>query len=566
MKNYTSMSLSNNTVNNDILKKYKIEILEAVSNALKGSYGPYGSHTLLYDKNSGHMYTKDGKTILDNLNVNGELANLILNELRSISNHIASTVGDATTSVILLSNILLNKILNDEEISKNSPYTIVRTLETVAKDLSEKILENKKEFDYNRAYEIALIASNGDKEIAERISNLYKKHGNSLVLEPKHSPNNEEEDRIFDGATLDYCLRHSEFVNTADGKCILKSPQIYYFKDPIDTKDMIEAVFTIVNNNILIPIQNRKEVTPTLIIAPKYSRDFDIRFASTLKTFEGILYSGRPPFAIIEANKDYDMLEDVMKLSGGMFIYKTLTSDNADQMKYNDFKFLSDYKGYADDVIIDSSKIIFKGLYSVDKDGNKKDKIEEIVQNINNEIIIESRKNSPNYTYIDSRKKRIRRLKSTICYLHIASIGSSGRNSKFTIYEDVCTSVMNAAENGVGRAALYELLNATNSTVNDITKDKLYLKIVKLIYDSSKELIKTLLESAKIEENKVKTILEELIDKGNPYNIVENDYDAKLLTSIMSDVEILNSLSDILGKLIITNQILLINEPGDIYN
>lgn len=550
-----------NCVKEDALRYYMADIVGKISEILSKSYGPFGSHTLLKNGDlETKIYSKDGKTILDNIRMTGEISDFILNEFKSITNHIASNVGDATTTVVLLSHLILQRIfcvklspesgneldLDNSILRKYPSSYIINAINKVTNDLKDIIIENKQDFDSDKAYHIAYTASNGNVEISKLIKDIYDDYGNDIYLEPKYSLNGKEEVRVFDGTTLDYPMRSPIFINNNEGNCIIDNPKLYFFKDAIDTKEMIECVATIVNENIIKKDINNK--VPTVIIAPRFSRDFDIEFTKLFKTIENLHNLARPPLCFIEADHDLTGLDDIRNLSGATFIAKYLTSDN--KVDYNNMETLNQNCGTCEKIIIDGSKTMFKGIAS-------KERFKEVIEQLKLQITNEERKMNPNHSHISSYMKRINKLTSQVIEIYINSISTSDKCNKFLVYEDVCTSVMNAAKNGVGRAASYELYNAVSSlnieNYNNLEKD-----IYNCISSSTISLISYLIStSKKYDDTSISKIFVDIDEKKLPYNIITSEYDHNLLTTIMSDIEILNSISVILSNLITTNQMLI---------
>lgn len=562
-KNFRTEILTN-CVKEDALRYYVTDIVGKISEILSKSYGPFGSHTLLKNGDlSTKIYTKDGKTILDNIKMTGEISEFVLNEFKSITNYIASNVGDATTTVVLLSNLILQEIfclkaeptggrldLENSILNKYPSSYIIDAINKVSGYLKDIIIKEKQEFNSEKAYYIAYTASNGNKEISQLIKDIYDEYGSDIYLEPKYSLNGKEEVRVFDGTTLDYPMLSPIFINNNEGNCTIDNPKIYFFKDAIDTKEMIECVATIINENIIRPIELKSKI-PTVIIAPRFSRDFDIEFAKFFKNIENLHTLAKPPLCFIEADHDLTGLDDIRNLSGATFIAKYLTSDN--KIDYNNIKMLNEKCGTCEKIIIDGSKTMFKGIAS-------KERFKEVIDQLKLQIVNEEKKMNPNHSHISNYKKRISKLTSQVVEIYIESISTSDKCNKFLVYEDVCTSVMNAAKNGVGRAALFELYNACNKLNLENYNEEynsLYHSILLFIKNSVTSLVGYLLRTSKEDDRKINEVLYAIPFKEMPYNIITNEYDANLLTTIMSDIEILSSISIILSNLITTNQMLI---------
>jgi hypothetical protein len=90
------------------LEAQKSNILAArsISNILRTSLGPKGMDKMLVDSDGGVTITNDGATILDKMQVEHQVARLMVELSQSQDNEI----GDGTTGVVVLAGALLEQV------------------------------------------------------------------------------------------------------------------------------------------------------------------------------------------------------------------------------------------------------------------------------------------------------------------------------------------------------------------------------------------------------------------------------------------------------------------------
>ena len=111
MSNKASRKYLSNVVGKDTMRAVQTSVLQDLSDILINSFGPKGSNTCIKEMNALNMYTKDGFTILKHLNFSGIIEQSIKDDIESITKNVATTVGDGTTSAVLLANYIFDGLL-----------------------------------------------------------------------------------------------------------------------------------------------------------------------------------------------------------------------------------------------------------------------------------------------------------------------------------------------------------------------------------------------------------------------------------------------------------------------
>lgn len=156
------------------------EVLEEISRIIENTFGPHGSTTIIEDRNLRHSATKDGYTVLKALFSEDDLERVILEFIKRVSMRLARTVGDGTSSAIVLSAAFGKGL---KKFKKDHPDIYAGDLQQILNKISEKIQEEIKAVarpiteDSDDLKNVCLISSNNDEEIAELVSSTYRRTG-----------------------------------------------------------------------------------------------------------------------------------------------------------------------------------------------------------------------------------------------------------------------------------------------------------------------------------------------------------------------------------------------------
>lgn len=113
-----------NVVGPKVLRKVQMDTLETLYTTLKRSFGPNASNSQIYKGNMFPVFTKDGLKIVRETRITGEIESSIQQNIDTLCQNQAKVVGDATTSIVLLS---YSYSKNSTSITQLMKYTIVRT-------------------------------------------------------------------------------------------------------------------------------------------------------------------------------------------------------------------------------------------------------------------------------------------------------------------------------------------------------------------------------------------------------------------------------------------------------
>lgn len=597
-----------NIVGKDDLRRVQRKILSDVASYLKTSFGPFGSNTIIKkDKDAATEYTKDGHDILSRIKYNGPIEMTIVDDLVDITKYVVKTVGDGTTSAVEMSNYIFSRIADLEATGEYSASDIIYAFKNVVAKISNIIKSHGKECTLDDIYDIAYTSTNGNARLAENIYSLYKDYGFDIYIDLQVALTSEEDIiKIYDGMTLNSGYTDSVFANSPNATCELNHPKIYIFEDPVDNAEMINLFDQIILKNIITPYNNASNgdtsivPVPTVIIAPKISRDMSAYMDSLTNFIMQFPITQKPPIAIITAYTEQEAMSDIATLCGAPRIKKYIN----DEIHEKDIKngtaptleTVCEFAGSCDMISItkDTTKIIRPA-----KMYNENNEYTETFTNLlswcENELEREKSENKNSKAAYDL-KRRINSLKSNLIEYFVGGISIADRDSDRALLEDAIKNCRSAIANGVGSGGNVEGFRVIKDymTITPIERKIVdiitgaYQDIIDLLYRDtiSKQIDKTTSlgksfasitgvsysEMLPKEDKEVADMAPEAFVKSNfyakiiekgAYNLRTNKFDGKVKSSIMSDIVILEAISKIIVLMATSEQFIL---PSPVYN
>lgn len=605
--------LVNNVVPESILRIAQLRALKLFSDVIKCTYGPLGGNTA-YSKEDGNTkavvsnYSKDGFTILKNIEVDQPIESLLREEIRDICTQVIKVVGDGTSSAVMLSYLIFKGMLDLHAKGVSKRY-IIKAFKEVVKEVSEKVESYKREATLQDIYNIALTSLNGNEEMAQIITNIYKDYGMHVFIDVQGSNGVDTVVKGYDGMIYDSGYLDPCFVNTEGSyTCTLKNAKVYVFESPVDTPTMIDTFRLIVYNEVERPIANLRKLvnehkwdklsnekkqelmpSPTIIFAPYFSRDANSYLDQIINTYTATPIGQRGNFCIVQmGNGDPNKLIDIMKMTGAKFIKKYINPEQfeADQ-KLNLAPTVINIKtfaGSAEQVIVDkiSTKII-NPQNMRDADGKLTDFFTNYIGELKDQVV-KLEETRAQIVEIGKLKRRINILLGNMVDLFIGGIGTSDKKSLTDAVEDAVLNCRSAAEEGVGNGASFDGYRAaikvyTNyraqiskeekiESIEDLSTvvyEHVKILVARLVAISYVQIITSLYEPYFEDRFMAWQFAKDLIKHDVPFNIITEDYEGTVLTSIKTEPAILDSISRIITVLFDTNQYLVPSPKYNIY-
>lgn len=574
---------ANNVVSGEKLRKIQSETLASTKDFLSNTFGPMGSNTKIIKGNNresiSSAYSKDGLKVLQNIVQSAPIEASIIEELIDITRHVEHEVGDGTTSTVILSSLIFDKLMLIQEKYKIPPYQLVKAFENVVNCIKDNILNNKKDCDLDDIYDICMISTNSNKDVSDMIKSVYEKFGMDVEMSVGISNNGNTYIKEYDGLTLNEGFADPVYVTDKEKQVSeIHNARVYHFVDPIDTMEMISYFEAILKHNIYEPLEEDEAPIPTVITCPRLSRDM----SASLRLLSNQLYqidqsgltSSKPPILIIAdvIGSDEIIMDDTANLCGCKSIRKYIDPNmlKKDQEAGNapTVDNVHEFYGECEVVVADAKKTKFinpKHMHIYEEDGTvKDDPIYTGMINFLEEEIKHAQETDGTISEIATYKKRLSALKSNMVEFLVGGITVAERDSYKDLVEDAIKNCKSASKYGVGYAANWEGLYAAKNTVlsEDINND-IHSAVLDAIIISYFEIQEILYSTVCTDMDLIDDYILKSLDKNSgPYNISDGvledkDLEGNVKCSIMLDINILDTLSKIISLMVTCNQCLL---------
>lgn len=574
--------LFSNIVDKKNLQDVQLKTLSVISKTLANTAGPYGSNTIILGdpgKGKPDTYTKDGHKTLSHIDFFDPLEKSIQTQLIEVTEHIVKTVGDGTTSTVMMCASVYS-FLYDYMTKNNKPiFKIVQTIDDVITDIQKRIKEHGRDIDLFDIYDICMISTNGNKEISTELAAIYRTYGKNVYINVTTSNTSENIIKAYDGLTLERGYASPAYINSEEGNVTIRNPRLYTFTDPIDTPEMISYMEKIIYENIIVPYSNGKvdDYKPTVIMAPTISRDA----TSVLVELEKLLYASpnfsKPPILIITGlNKEIDQYNDIVTLCGDKSIKKYINPDIQEKDiadgKAPSIDNVIEWYGTCDEIICDNMKTKFinpKDMFSdeVDEDGNRVyGKIYEGLLNFVEQELEYSIKNGESIGVIGNLKRRLNCLKSNLVDYMIGGISIIDRDSVKDLVEDAVLNCRSAVRNGVGYGSNFEGLRACYELISEMEESDKSLRydMLIMIYKAYYEVIENLYRLNY--DGDPADLIESNLKEDKPINLRTLSWDKEqVLCSIDSDIAMLDAIKKVIVPMVTANQALLLTPQHNKY-
>lgn len=561
-------NLFTNVVPKESLRRAQLETMEALKEYLSKSFGPYGSNTIINKENGLPRYTKDGHTILKSIQVSGEIEKAVIADIEEETRTQAIKIGDSTTSITILSAIIFKALSEYENKNINkTPAQIVKTFKKVTEEICEEIRKNGRAATIEDMYNIALISTNGDEKLATMLKGIYEEFGLDVYIDVKASMNGTTYLKEINGMTMDCGFLDPTLINDpGKNACVISNPKIYAFKDPIDTMEMGAFLDAILYKNIIKPIKDQdvESMVPTVIMAPRISRDYSAFMDQLMQSMASAPTANRGWLNIITDIQGCDMeqFEDICDLCGCKYIKKYLDPEIQKEDIEKGYAptpaTIDNFSGTADKVISDANKTTFiNPLNMYKEDGSNSPLLDQRLDYLERQIKkleVEGNNTIDIYTL----KKRLNSLKGKMVEIYIGGVTVADRDAERDLLEDAVLNCRSAALNGVGYAANFEGLRASDTLLTryKANEENDKFDIACIVSDAYTEISEMLYDTA-CEIDNPKHIVAHSYTEGCPYNLVAKEYDGKVLTSIDTDICTLTTISKIITIMATANQFIL---------
>lgn len=573
------------------------EVFSTISDNLSKSLGPLGSTTTIIDG----VYTsatKDGFTILKNLRFRNKYKTMIYNLIKAPCVKMNNTVGDGTTTAIVLTNHMFNKYMEHRNQLSNLyrlPRTFTKIWDTAMGEVIELIKSygNMINLEGNDILDVAYIASNGNDEISNNIASVYRQ-SKSPVIKLKNSPTNKSYIEAIKGFEFPANLIDEAYCKNEDLSAEENNVKILLFNYKIDTDTFNNLIKVI--NEIYRPSGEK-----ILVLAPAYD---ELMMKTVLKNYINTEFrTNNSTLNLILAQYLYGSLapsqmEDLSVILGCELItldlYKSIMEKLSSVSDGEQYEVITNDEFNIIGEVKKASLSIHNGSVFTVNDLTENQKYQQQLKGAEAalEAVMNKIDNDKKAYAIDIAKAnaRIAQLKMENYIYYIGADSTLQANILYDTVDDVIKAVASANKYGVVPGCQLSIIRACNELITAATEvetndDVLRLEILQIIKSSVISLYASILhgpynngiyklipnvqnmtDSQQI-INLVNNKCLEIIGKSIEHNVVFDmeflTFSNKVITSVETDINVLTSSSELVKLLISGNQCVFIDYSLD---
>lgn len=285
-----------NVISKEEFESHCEVVLDALSDTLAKSFGPYGAPSIIYRHPFSHV-TKDGFTIAMSLSTNVAKTftnQAIANMATDICGRMNNAVGDGTTTAIVATNSIYRSYLEKRQWFEDNgimPRNILSTFEREKQKIHEELQkhavpihieggDSTQDEEMIRAiHDVVNISSNGDDSITNTLTTLYKEFGYPSITCEK-SVEGEEHVDIVNGYRAPIFITDDMYINSDDKTMQLDEANVLVFTCKV-TENIYESLIQpamlisqYMHQHLLLVCPSIDEVLLDRVIAPRLQAEY----------------------------------------------------------------------------------------------------------------------------------------------------------------------------------------------------------------------------------------------------------------------------------------------------
>lgn len=489
-------------INYEELKEKMNIAIKMLCGTVKSTLGPKGNNVIINNSTFYPFITNDGVTIAENIESDDVIINTILTLLKEASIKTDETVGDGTTTTL----VLLESIFEEGEKLINQGINPIILKKELDDSLKKIINELKKESIKPTKKDLLNIAttSSNSKYIGKIITDTFFKIKNINSINIKEYDIKETKVKYTKGYSFESNLAH-----------------YYYFKDKNEIK--LDNSYIILNDNYLDNLENISDIINEII-------------------------NNKKDLVIISKDYSEDVINEVISLyidnMANIYLFKTPEYGINDLIFLNDISIISNAKNIDNFKLGKIKNITFnkeKAIINFDKN----DKIDELIKNI---------KKDKEPLDKEFNNKRLSMLTNSLAEIQVGGNSLLERRELVMRYVDSLHTI-NSAKNGILLGSGIPFLKVSNNMRIDSNGDKILKNALVKPFEQ-------ILFNSGLDKN---TILDKIKNNNFNilFNIKTNNYETIEDKIIIDSLDVLiNSLTNAvsIASMLLTTNSLVINE------
>ena len=199
--------------------------VDILANTVKVTLGPRGRN-VLFDKFGGPRVTKDGVTVVKEIELADKFENMGAQMLREVASKTSDEVGDGTTSATLLAHAIVHEGAKAVAAGMN-PMDLRRGIDAAVNVVVDELHKRARKVSSNREIaQVGTISANGNTEVGAMIAEAMERVGNDGVITVEEGRGLHSEVDLVEGMLLDRGYVSPYFVTNTE-KMICELEDVY---------------------------------------------------------------------------------------------------------------------------------------------------------------------------------------------------------------------------------------------------------------------------------------------------------------------------------------------------
>ncbi|MDP6772815.1 MAG: chaperonin GroEL [Rhodospirillales bacterium] len=188
---------------------------DTLADTVKVTLGPRGRN-VLFDKFGGPRVTKDGVTVVKEIEFEDKFENMGAQMLREVASKASDEVGDGTTTATLLAHAILREGAKAVAAGMN-PMDLRRGIDAAVSAVVEELHKRSRKVSTNEEIaQVSTISANGSAEVGAMIAEAMERVGNDGVITVEEGRSLHTEVDVVEGMQFDRGYVSPYFVTDAE--------------------------------------------------------------------------------------------------------------------------------------------------------------------------------------------------------------------------------------------------------------------------------------------------------------------------------------------------------------
>jgi chaperonin GroEL len=506
--------------------------VQKLSKAVVATLGPKGRNVVIDKKFGSPTVTKDGVTVAKEIELEDPYENMGAQMVREVASKTSDTAGDGTTTATVLAEAIYREGLKFVTSGAN-PIGIQRGInKAVEAAVSQLDKISKKVKDKEEIKQVAAVSANWDYDIADKIADAMDKVGKDGTITVEEAKSIETTLDVVEGMQFDKGYLSPYFVtNTDTMEAKLEDVYILIYEKKISSlKD-------------LLPILEKtaKLGKPLLIIAEEVEGEaLATLVVNKIRGTINVCAVKAPGFG----DRRKEMMEDIAKLTGGMFVTEDL-GKKLESVELNEL-------GRAKSVVVDKENTTI-----VEGHGKSSD-----IQGRVNQIRRQIEETTSDYDR-EKLQERLAKLAGGVAVINVGAATETEMKEKKARVEDALHATRAAVEEGIvagGGVALIRCISAIEGVKGSNDDESIGIGIIKRAVEAP---LRSLSANAGVEGSVIVEAVKKA--KGNEgYNVATGEYEDLVKAGIVDPKKVtrsaLQNAASIAG-LLLTTECLITDVP-----